>query len=90
MALYAIALRPHTIREVKTKIRISSSRSCLEFPCDFEGLIVATVRFLRSTLFAEGRLGIRDLRVKSAVRQIRQYALFAAIRIKPNYALFSL
>ena len=51
---------------------------------------VAAVRFLRGTLFAEVRIGIRDLRVKSAVRQIRQYALFAAIRIKPNYALFSL
>ena len=51
---------------------------------------VAAVRFLRGTLFAEVRIGIRDLRVKSAVRQTRQYALFAAIRIKPNYALFSL
>ena len=51
---------------------------------------VAAVRFLRGTLFAEVRLGITDLRVKSAVRQTRKYALFAAIRIKPNYALFSL
>ena len=47
---------------------------------------VAVVRFLRGTLFAEVRIGIRDLRVKSAVRQTRRYALFAAIRIKPNYA----
>ena len=51
---------------------------------------VAAVRFLRGTLFAEVRIGIRDLRIKSAVRQTRQYALFAAIPVKPNYALFSL
>ena len=42
---------------------------------------VAAVRFLRGTLFTEVRIGIRDLRVKSAVRQTRQYALFAAIYI---------
>ena len=47
---------------------------------------IAVVRFFRSTLYTAVRLGIRDLRVKSAVRQKRQYALFAAIRIKPNYA----
>ena len=51
---------------------------------------VAVERLFRGTLFAEVRLGIRDLRVKSALRQTRQYALFAAIRITPNYALFSL
>ena len=30
---------------------------------------VAAVRFLRGSLFAEVRIGIRDLRVKSAVRR---------------------
>ena len=38
------------------------------------------VRGRRGTLFAEVRIGIRDLRVKSAVRQTRQYAAVRFIR----------
>ena len=56
----------------------------------FFSKVLFLYRGRRGTLFTEVRIGIRDLRVKSAVRQTRQYALFAAIRIKPNYALFSL
>ena len=40
---------------------------------------VAVVRFFRGTVYTEVRLGVRNLRVKSSVSLMRQYALFASL-----------
>ena len=61
-------LLPFSFPRPKLGRGVCTGNNHRKVPRSCSGKGVAAVRFLRGTLFAEVRIGIRDLRVKSAAR----------------------